>query len=224
MFNLNLHFVQWKSRLVLCCCMDAIWLFFCVNLPSSHICNELVRLEPYDIYKVTWISVRTFSLTKVTVLWPSLEGFAALLASLGSRPILPSYSPGPMSGTFLWQTVSYWMSIQMHFYRRNRGVCLTYDEAKKNAEYILSHMNQSKEMELESSSKTHFLATHSEATVILQCSTSNAFKQQRPTLCFTAFELLRKNKQAGLSILIYEFAYTNSRIRSTQLTSNTGTK
>jgi hypothetical protein len=128
--------MQWKSRLGIVLLRGCnLIIFFCVNLPSSHIYNGLVRLEPHDIYKVMGINVRTFSLMNVTMLWPSLEVFATLLASLGSRSILPSYSPGPMSGTFLWQTVSYWMSIQTHFYRRNRGVCLTYDETKKNAEY-----------------------------------------------------------------------------------------
>ena len=52
---------------------------------------------------------------------------------------------------------------------------LIYDETKTKAEYILSHKfmqrntNQwGKKMELESSSEMHFLATNSEATVILQ--------------------------------------------------------
>jgi hypothetical protein len=40
-------------------------------------------------------------------------------------PGLFSPNPSPMSGTFLWYAVSCWMSIQIHFYRRNRGICLT---------------------------------------------------------------------------------------------------
>jgi len=43
--------------------------------------KKKVRLEPYDIYKVMWNSVRIFSLMNVTVLWPSLEGLATLFIS-----------------------------------------------------------------------------------------------------------------------------------------------
>jgi hypothetical protein len=41
----------------------------------------------------------------------------------------------------VWQLFSGWVSIQMHFYSRNRGVCIIHDKANTNAEEILSQID-----------------------------------------------------------------------------------
>ena len=117
---------------------------------------------------------------------------------------------------------------------------LTYDEAQTNAEYIFNHTFMQgtwtgrKKMELECFSEMYFFATHADATVILQyilcfqaTATDTLFHSIRTapkkrTLQQLCPFYLRYNKYWKRSI--YEFVYTNIRIRSSQPTSNTGTK